>query len=626
MLHLAVWIYYKGRVGLDRKQQRKRALQRQIAHIQFRLDELTSVSGRYAWARLITFVAGAIVSFILLYKVGFWLGAAWIVIWLSAFSTLARYHNRVKDSLARYRRWQAIKTEHIARMELNWSALPPALFSTSRPDFPLELDLDLVGPYGLHRLLDTCVSREGSARLRDWLAAGEPDVQQIAARQRLVRELVALPIFRDKLRVSSSQPDRHWRGDRVTAWFSSLPLTGSVRRLLIVLSSLAVLNVVLLLLYTLAGFPAFWRVSFLVYFMLYLWRVLTLDDPFSAALALRDPLEDLKAVLAYLETYRYKDSSALRDLCTPFLDAERCPSVQLARVTRVIAAASVRRNPMLWLIFSVALPWDLFVVHWLKRSRAALSELLPQWLGVWFELEALSALATLAYLHPDYTFPEFSSGTPVFEARLLGHPLIPDNGRVCNDFVVDRPGQLAMITGSNMSGKSTFLRTVGVNQCLAYAGGPVNAQAFRSVPLRIFTCIRVTDSLADGISYFYAEVKRLKALLVALERDDPYPLLFLIDEIFRGTNNRERLIGSRSYIRALVSRNGIGVLSTHDLELVHLADDIPQITNYHFAETITDSRMTFDYQLRPGPCPTTNALKIMRMEGLPVTEEAGSPQ
>ena len=366
--------------------------------------------------------------------------------------------------------------------------------------------------------------------------------------------------------------------------------------------------------------------SFLVYFTLYLWRILTLDDPFSAALALRDPLEELKAVSAYLEMVHYKDGSALRDLCAPFLDVERCPSAQLARVTRVVSAASVRRNPMLWIIVSVALPWDMFVLHWLNRSRAALSELLPQWLDAWFELEALSALATLAYLNPDTVFPEFSSGTPVFEARHLGHPLIPDDERVCNDFTVERPGQLALITGSNMSGKSTFLRTVGINQCLAYAGGPVAAQLFRTVPLRLFTCIRVTDSLADGISYFYAEVKRLKALLVALEADHPYPLLFLIDEIFRGTNNRERLIGSRSYIRALVSQNGIGVLSTHDLELVHLADDIPHITNYHFAETITDSRMTFDFRLRTGPCPTTNALKIMQMEGLPVTVEAELPQ
>jgi DNA mismatch repair ATPase MutS len=164
------------------------------------------------------------------------------------------------------------------------------------------------------------------------------------------------------------------------------------------------------------------------------------------------------------------------------------------------------------------------------------------------------------------------------------------------------------------------LRTLGVNLCLAYAGAPVDAHKFQTTLFRVFTCIRVSDSVTDGYSYFYAEVKRLKALLVELEQADSFPLFFLIDEIFKGTNNRERLIGSRAYIKALVGRNCIGVISTHDLELVKLADALPQVTNMHFREEVIDAHMVFDYILRPGPSPTTNALKIMHMEGLPVSE------
>jgi DNA mismatch repair ATPase MutS len=174
-----------------------------------------------------------------------------------------------------------------------------------------------------------------------------------------------------------------------------------------------------------------------------------------------------------------------------------------------------------------------------------------------------------------------------------------------------------------MSGKSTFLRTLGVNLCLAFAGAPVNATAFQTVLLRLFTCIKVSDSVTDGISYFYAEVRRLKALLCALEAEEPVPLCFLIDEIFRGTNNRERLIGSRAYIHALAHGRGVGAISTHDLELITLADTVPTIRNYHFRETVSAGRMVFDYQLRPGPCPTTNALQIMQMEGLPVAIGGG---
>jgi DNA mismatch repair ATPase MutS len=246
-------------------------------------------------------------------------------------------------------------------------------------------------------------------------------------------------------------------------------------------------------------------------------------------------------------------------------------------------------------------------------------------LHVWFELEALCSLATFAYLNPEYTMPEVVSHEEqavLFAAQTLGHPLLPVEKKVSNSFSLDRSGEVIIVTGSNMAGKSTFLRTLGINLCLAYAGGPVNAQRLRVSLFRIFTCIRVSDSVTEGYSYFYAEVRRLRRLLDALEQPNEYPLFFLIDEIFKGTNNRERLIGSRSYIRALVGRNCVGAISTHDLELVKLAESVPQVQNYHFREEVVNGNMVFDYILRSGPCPTTNALKIMQMEGLPIEERA----
>ena len=170
-----------------------------------------------------------------------------------------------------------------------------------------------------------------------------------------------------------------------------------------------------------------------------------------------------------------------------------------------------------------------------------------------------------------------------------------------------------------MAGKSTFLRTVGLNLRLAYAGAPVNADRLQLSLFRLFTCIKVSDSVQDGLSYFYAEVKRLRLLLSAVQKKDDIPILFLIDEIFRGTNNRERHIGSHAFIRALSTEgNALGLIATHDLELTKLAEEIPGIANYHFREEIGDGRMVFDYLLRDGPCPTTNALTIMSIEGLPV--------
>jgi DNA mismatch repair ATPase MutS len=186
-------------------------------------------------------------------------------------------------------------------------------------------------------------------------------------------------------------------------------------------------------------------------------------------------------------------------------------------------------------------------------------------------------------------------------------------------------GRIHLITGSNMSGKSTFLRTVGINLCLAQAGAPVCAATFEWSRNRLACCIRVNDSLDAGLSYFYAEVKRLKVILDATADRAAPPVLFLIDEIFKGTNNRERLIGSQAYIKALSLGNGFGLVSTHDLELTDLEKDIPSLTNEHFQETLSAGALSFDYQLRPGPCPTTNALRIMELEGLPIAnpDEAG---
>jgi DNA mismatch repair ATPase MutS len=182
-------------------------------------------------------------------------------------------------------------------------------------------------------------------------------------------------------------------------------------------------------------------------------------------------------------------------------------------------------------------------------------------------------------------------------------------------------GEVVVITGSNMSGKSTFLRTLGINLVLAYAGSTVAARSLALLPLRVFTSMTVTDSLSDGISFFYAEVSRLKLLLDQLNANHPLPMFFLIDEIFRGTNNRERQLGSHAYPQALANKNGVGLISTHDLELVHLAEVIPAVHNYHFREDVKDGHMIFDYCIRQGASPTTNALRIMALAGLPVPLE-----
>jgi len=345
----------------------------------------------------------------------------------------------------------------------------------------------------------------------------------------------------------------------------------------------------------------------------------------QAVALLEDQLESLARVLRFLEKYPCGSSRALADLCALFRDRETRPSTQVRRIRILSALAGLRMNPIVGLILNLLLPWDLLVAWLVNRQRRRLVELVPAWLDRCAEIEALMSLACFGYLNPGYCIPELVSGSAdggFFDAGGLGHPLIPHAGRINNDFSV-RESQIVVLTGSNMSGKSTFIKTLGMNLALAMAGGPCAARRVTITPFRIFSCIKVSDSVQDHVSTFYAEVRRLKSLLGALEQTAGPPLFYVIDEIFRGTNNRERLIGARSYLRALIGKRGAGVITTHDLELAWLAEALAGVSNFHFREDIEGDQMVFDYRLRPGVCPTTNALKIMKMEGLPVTLPEG---
>jgi hypothetical protein len=415
-----------------------------------------------------------------------------------------------------------------------------------------------------------------------------------------------------------------WAGQELVDWLQSENGGRSLRPLLIGLSGLALLNWLLFAGYQLWQWPPLWIGSGLLYGVLFI----TLGFQRTAALFgdimfLSDQLRVLNGVFAFLERWRYRKMPEVEALCRPFLVAEERPSTHINHIQKVMFGVGLRQNWLLGFMLNALLPWDIYFAHRLDLCRADLAIQLPHWLDIWFELEATSSLATFPYLNPgEWVWPTLDAADcPRFTATKLGHPLIPSDQRVYNQVELTTEQAIYLITGSNMAGKSSFLRTIGVNLVLAYAGGPVVAQTFSVSWLRLFATIRVADSLTDGFSFFYAEVRRLSQLLTALEDNDARPLLFLIDEIFRGTNNRERLIGSRAYIQALVKSRGLGAIATHDLELVQLAEETDKISNVHFRDEVLNGRMVFDYKLHPGPCPTTNALKIMRLAGLPIEPE-----
>lgn len=630
------------------KQKYAGTLQHRIQRTERTLQAFRRVEQRFPWIRLAVLGAGLIAVYIVFQLLSSPLEWLSVLLFLAVFIAVTLLHKRVIDQIDRLETFQKQLNTHLARARLDWEEIPAPSPIKVPAEHPFARDLNVTGGRSLHQLLDTSVTSAGSRRLAKWLLAEAPDPEQIARRHQLIRELLERNAFRARLELDgllahpqAGSPARsvleeplsqapaapaevsvRWDTHAILEWLESRPQSASLGPVLAVLSLLALANITLFGLNAAGLVPPLWIASFILYFLLQAYKFRETSELFDEAYGLSRQLGQLRLILADLENYPYPQGSVLAALCAPFWQSSRRPSVLLRQIGRIATAASLRNNPVFGLVLNILVPWDLFFAYQLDRYKRRLSSVLPAWLETLYELEALNALANFGASNPENSFPVILplDSRPVLTAVEIGHPLIPDAERVNNDFTLRSLGDVEIITGSNMSGKSTFLRTLGANLVLAYAGAPVAARELKTLPFRLYTSMNLADSLSDGISYFYAEVRRLKALLDRLEDDHPLPLFFLIDEIFRGTNNRERQLGSRAYTQSLANRNGAGLISTHDLELARLADSIPSVRNFHFREEVRDGKMIFDYKIRPGASPTTNALRIMALAGLPVEE------
>jgi DNA mismatch repair ATPase MutS len=288
----------------------------------------------------------------------------------------------------------------------------------------------------------------------------------------------------------------------------------------------------------------------------------------------------------------------------------------IARLRRWLEIHESKRN-VFFAPLAFYLLWDLQLAAAIEGWRRRFGAAIDAWLAGLGELEALVSLATYAFENPADAFPVLVDAGPLFEAQALGHPLIPESRSIRNDLRLDSERQMLVVTGSNMSGKSTLLRTVGINTVLALAGAPVRAASLRLSPLAVGASIRVLDSLQDGESRFYAEIKRIRQVM-DLARG-PMPVLFLMDEIFDGTNSAERRIGAEAVVRALLNFQAVGLVTSHDLALAEIAESLaPRAANVHFEDHLEGDRIAFDYRLKPGPVRKGNALGLMRAVGLEV--------
>ncbi|MEN8375802.1 MAG: DNA mismatch repair protein MutS [Gemmatimonadota bacterium] len=585
--------------------------------------ERDHVAARAAWAsyaRLATFglaLAGGVWA----EETRSLLGFAALAAGLVGFAAAVVVHRKLEERAAWSGALADLNALGPARLARRWESLEPRPPATDTVRHAYADDLDVFGEAGLSQILGPVGTPAGRRILEGWLLA-PARWRDVEKRQAAVAELAEARDLRDAVAAYGQRAGRvdPAEVEPLLAWAEGGPAAGPGRGVL-VLAWAVPASTWLLAGLDLAGVVerAWWAWGLLAA------GALTFAGPGARARAAfvrafsREGLFRGFPELLHAVASAEPRAPALRDLVTGLRVDGVDPARRIGRLGRLMHLSDLRRSAMLYAPIQLMTLWDLHVHAAMERWRDAVGPRLRGWLEAAGEFEALSALATLAHDQPGWAYPQ-RSDEPVLSARALGHPLLADSERVVNDVAVGPPGTFLHVTGSNMSGKSTLLRAIGLNAVLAQAGGPVCASEMRLPPLDVRTSIRVRDSLARGVSYFMAELERLKAVVDAAAQAEPgQRVLFLLDEILQGTNTAERRIAARRVLDHLLEVGAIGALTTHDLELLEDALEAAG-TSVHFQETVLgegpEAGMTFDYKLRPGIATSTNALALMRLVGL----------
>lgn len=569
--------------------------------------------------------------------------AAWLVLAAAAvaFAVFVALQRVARRTMRRAEFMAAFNREGIARVEHRWPGLRPAPDLAAPRDHDYAADLDLFGPASLLHLTGVCGTAPGWRTLRAWLL-GPADTDTVALRQEAVQEMAGALDFRERLAAegwlldardapspgAGAAPDDP--AARFLRWAEGDPWLPSHRWLRIASFLLPAANIAGIALYWTGTLPVpalAWPLVISSLVVTLRWRAIhrvfaEADDGESGVRQYGPLLGHLAA--APLRS-RYAEVLRKRIGTGPGAAPD-----EIATLRRLLDTADARRSVLFHLPLAVILHWDVHVLAALERWKARSGSRVRDWLDAVGEAEALASLAALAADHPDWTMPVLDAEAHTVEARGLGHPLIAPGECVRNDIRVGPASSFLLVTGSNMAGKSTLLRALGLNAVLARAGSPVCAEQMRMPPLRVMTSIRFEDSLADGVSYFMAGLLRLKRVVDvarsaiaapagnAATPDAAPGTLYLLDEILQGTNSAERRIAARTVLRQLLETGAIGAVTTHDLSLADADDLTARAVPVHFTESVHDGAdgLTFDYRLRPGIATSTNALKLLEMVGL----------
>jgi hypothetical protein len=578
-------------------------------------EQHESRGNRLSWIRLTTFLTVVVLlggAFLDRSGLLLALGLAALV----GFVLAVAAHGRTiaAQERAQYRRDTHIR--HLARAGLGWTRFPNKGEALLPRDHAYAWDIDLVGQGSLFQRIDVTHTLLGEQTLVQWLAAAS-DMSTARARQVAVLELRDQLELRRELEVAGASP----KGEKLDASrvqaLVELPLIFPQKRWLRPLSFIGPLAMlVVIVLGSLGKIPQSSWVLIAVAQALVLMRIAPeLRNTLDVSAAKAPALSAYKQMLLVLEQASWQ-SPLLQSLQERVKVEGVKPSAQLARLAFWVGLADARLN-IFHIVLNTFLLWDLHVVYGLEGFVRDVGRRVNTWFSALAELEALSSFACLAEIDPSAHMPELVDERAPLSAAGLAHPLLSPEARVANDLHLRGPGTALVVTGSNMAGKSTLLRSVGLNIALALAGGPVIAREMKVPRVRVRASMRADDSLEAGSSYFHAELSKLKRVIEDAEL--PPPVFFLLDELLRGTNARARHVGARAVLIHLLDRSGTGLCATHDVELAALGNqDEKRIENVHFTDVMQNGEMVFDYRLRKGIVRTSNALRLLALAGIDV--------
>jgi len=589
-----------------------------IEYFEKEKSSLSSRSSRLSAIRLFLFVVFIVLSVWFIRKQDYAYVFLSGVVFLCAYLPVVIWHRRIKAGITENEILIQINRQEINRLEGNLGELDSGIRFYSLCH-PYAKDLDIFGDGSLFQLLDRCFTESGQRRLAYALTSARK-VNEISEYQKAVQEVKTEIDFRQHMQMLGKKNRVGEQAQNLLLdWFASEDaLTWQKRtRWLVIFANGLTLSVII---------AAFFFIG---------WQWLLV--PFALNLyLLRLNRKKVRAVMEHTDKntpFLQGLSQLLKNIARRDFKSERLTAIRKALQINGLTASTLikslafrfemleyTRNPYFYLIANGTFLWELHWMTSIERWRLLVRPHVENWLNALNEFEVIASFAGVAYANPDWIFPEITNERFCYSAENLSHPLIFSPNRVANNFSMCQPGETWVLTGSNMSGKSTFLRTLGLNAVLALAGAPVCAKTMMISPMRVFSSMRTEDNLQESTSSFYAELKRLKQLLDYLNGEEP--VFYLLDEILKGTNSADRQAGSKALIRKLQNQNASGIIATHDLELGALHSLYPDtVFNYSFNSTIHDGELYFDYTLHKGICHSFNATELMKKIGIDICPE-----